>query len=161
MKCTSPFMQGEIKRNQILFFSYSQKSFGFRYKLYKDRYWFDGMYKYVEKKCKECLGCPQKRKANVSNTPLQPIPAASGIFARVHIDITGGFVDVTKIKYFTCLFLVINFVRLTELEKVSYSVCARSVNMLMEKQFPRIIPTKLPSTFIPRYFVGISRPVKF
>ena len=72
--------------------------------MFKDRYWFDGMYSYVEKKCKECLGCTQKRKANVSKTPLQPIPAASGIFARVHIDITGGFVDVTK-KLFYIMYL--------------------------------------------------------
>ena len=65
--------------------------------MFKDRYWFDGMYKYVEKRCKECLGCVQKRSASQPKAPLQPIPAASGIFARVHIDITGGFVDVTKI----------------------------------------------------------------
>ena len=62
----------------------------------KARYWFDGMYSWVEKKCKECLGCVQKRTANQPKTPLQPIPAASGIMSRIHIDITGGFVDVTN-----------------------------------------------------------------
>ena len=117
-------MLAETKRNKIFFLIFKLSIvLRFRYKLYKDRFWFDGMYTYVEKKCKECLGCVQKRKANTSHTALQPIPAASGIMSRVHIDITGGFVDVTTKNVSILLFLIVFFVRTKGLENISFSVC--------------------------------------
>ena len=84
------------------------------------------MYNFVNKKCKECLGCVQKRTGNQPKAPLQPIPPASGIFARVHIDITGGFTDVTKIE-FCCNVLVFVLFETEGIQKhVILSVCALS-----------------------------------
>ena len=57
------------------------------------------MYKWVVEKMKQCIPCVQKRGAsNLPKTPLRPIPPPSGVMARVHIDVTGGFVDVTPVE---------------------------------------------------------------
>ena len=70
------------------------------YQMFCARFWFDGMFKWVAEKVKQCTACVQKRKTtNQPRAPLQPIPVASGIMSRVHVDITGGFVDVTSFLF--------------------------------------------------------------
>ena len=57
----------------------------------KQRYWWKGMYKYIEHWCKPCTECCRKKSPrNSKKTPLLPIPVENA-FDRVAVDVLGPF----------------------------------------------------------------------
>lgn len=65
------------------------------YKMYnkiQDRFYWKGMYSDVEFWCKSCVDCATKKTPkNRPKAPLNPLPAVSGPFDRVAVDVLGPF----------------------------------------------------------------------
>ena len=57
----------------------------------KQRYWWQGMFKDVEYRCKSCVECSMRKSPqNSKKTPLLPLPVESA-FERVAVDVLGPF----------------------------------------------------------------------
>jgi len=61
------------------------------YKKFRSRFWFRGMYVWVQKKVKECVPCSNKNNPQwpAQRTPLIPIPVNPQMWWRVHVDLIG------------------------------------------------------------------------
>ena len=61
------------------------------YKKFQSRFWFRGMYVWVQKKVKECVPCSNKNNPQwpAQRTPLIPIPVNPQMWWRVHVDLIG------------------------------------------------------------------------
>lgn len=66
--------------------------------MFSQKFWFKGYCKWISTKTRECMGCSQKRfyLAPKRIAPLKCIPVTAQPMARIHIDLTEGFHDVTN-----------------------------------------------------------------
>jgi len=96
---------------------------------FRNQFWFKGAYQWIAKKIKKCDNCGQKRNflAPKVMAPLRPIPTKPICWGRVHLDLTGGCLDVTGEKC-TLIVAVDAFSKYVEAEAVveanAYNVAA-------------------------------------
>ena len=73
---------------------------------FRDQFWFKNAYKWVANNCNACDACKQKRNflAPKKMAPLRPIAILPLCMGRVHLDLTGGCVDVLTKKNILTIF---------------------------------------------------------